>query len=121
MSPSATVLATAIFVAIIALASFSPAKSQQNTASVDASAMATQPADVEPCLGCHAADLAGRPGRTPSLHASGVLKHYTKKQFEVVMNTGVTNDGGHVRGGMPTFHWKASTSDAVYKYLKTLK
>lgn len=73
------------------------------------------------CANCHGANLAGRKGFAPSLHASGVLKEYTPSTFARVMNTGVTNDGGHVRKPMPVYHLKNADGTAIYAYLKTLK
>ncbi len=73
------------------------------------------------CANCHAANLAGRKGFSPSLHASGVLKEYNAATFARVMNTGVTNDGGHVKNPMPVYHLKTADGTAIYAYLKTLK
>lgn len=73
------------------------------------------------CANCHGADLAGRKGFAPSLHQSGVLKEYNAATFARVMNTGVTNDGGHVQKPMPVYHMKNADGTAIYAYLKTLK
>ncbi|HEX5322639.1 MAG TPA: cytochrome c [Capsulimonadaceae bacterium] len=72
------------------------------------------------CTGCHGANLKGKPGRTPNITASGGLKEYTKAKFEKVLATGVTADGGHLKG-MPVFGMKAHDADAIYAYLQTLK
>jgi hypothetical protein len=55
------------------------------------------------CNGCHGADLAGKPGFTPSLHRSGVLKEYSLHTFTRVLLTGVTAGGGHVKPPMPVY------------------
>jgi len=73
------------------------------------------------CANCHAANLAGRQGFAPSLHQTGVLKEYNAVTFARVMNTGVTNDGGHVKKPMPVYHFKNTDGTAIYAYLKTLK
>lgn len=73
------------------------------------------------CAKCHGATLAGRKGFAPSLHASGVLKEYNAATFARVMDTGVTNDGGHVQKPMPVYHLKNADGTAMYAYLKTLK
>ena len=73
------------------------------------------------CNTCHGADLAGKPHFAPSLHASGVLREYNVTTFARVMDTGVTNDGGHVRPPMPVYHLKTADSVPLYGYLKTLK
>ena len=74
-----------------------------------------------PCTGCHGADLAGKKGFSPSLHTSGVLREYNPITWARVMDTGVTNDGGHVKRPMPVYHLKAAQSNALYAYFKTLK
>ena len=73
------------------------------------------------CNGCHSADLAGKKGFSPSLHASGVLRKYNATTWARVMNTGVTEDGKHVEKPMPVYHLDAAKSGALYAYLKTLK
>lgn len=73
------------------------------------------------CSSCHAANLTGRKGFSPSLHASGVMREYNPKTWARVMDTGVTNDNGHVKPPMPVYHLKAADSNALYAYLATLK
>ena len=73
------------------------------------------------CNTCHNADYAGKQGFSPSLKSTGVLKEYNPKTWAVVMNTGVTNDGGKVKPPMPVYHLKAADSNALYAYFKTLK
>lgn len=73
------------------------------------------------CTGCHAPDLNGKQGFSPSLHTSGVLHEYTPKTWAVVMDTGKTNDGGMVKQPMPVYHMPVKDSTAIYYYLKTLK
>lgn len=78
-------------------------------------------AATDRCNTCHGADYSGKKGFSPSLHATGVLREYNAKTWATVMNTGVTNDGGHVRPPMPVYHLKAADSGALYAYFKTLK
>jgi mono/diheme cytochrome c family protein len=73
------------------------------------------------CNSCHAADLKGKPGFSPSLHASGVLKEYNPTTWARVMDTGVTNDGGKVKPPMPVYHLSKADSAALWTYFKTLK
>jgi mono/diheme cytochrome c family protein len=73
------------------------------------------------CNGCHAADYAGKKGFSPSIRAAGVTKQYTLATFERVMDTGVTEDGDHVRRPMPVYHMPAAKSAPLYAFLKTLK
>ena len=73
------------------------------------------------CNTCHAASYAGKPHFSPSLHASGVLREYTPKTWARVMNTGVTNDNGHVKAPMPVYHLTAAKSASLYAFFKTLK
>lgn len=73
------------------------------------------------CNSCHGADLAGKKGFSPSLHASGALKEYDAKTWARVLDTGVTNDGGKLKPPMPVYHMKAADSAALYAYFKTLK
>ncbi len=56
------------------------------------------------CNGCHGADYAGKKGFSPSIRANGVTKQYKLATFERVMNTGETEDGGHVEKPMPVYH-----------------
>ena len=53
------------------------------------------------CNSCHGADYAGKKGFSPSIRANGILKQYKLAAFERVMNTGITEDGGHVKKPMP--------------------
>ena len=78
-------------------------------------------ASAQRCNTCHGKDYAGKPKFSPSLHASGVLKEYNTKTWAVVMNTGVTNDGGKVKAPMPVYKMKPADSLALYTYFKTLK
>ncbi len=78
-------------------------------------------AESNGCNGCHGANYAGKQGFSPSIRSTGVLKEYNVKTFERVMNTGVTNDGGHVKKPMPVYHFSAKKSDPLYAFLKTLK
>ena len=73
------------------------------------------------CNTCHAPTYGGKKGFSPSIRASGITKKYTLKTWERVMNTGVTEDGGHVEKPMPVYHMAAKDSAPLYAYLKTLK
>ena len=73
------------------------------------------------CNGCHSANLQGKPGFSPSLHQSGVLKEYNAKTWEKVLDTGMTNDGKMVKKPMPVYHMPKAKADAIYAYCKTLK
>lgn len=73
------------------------------------------------CNSCHGGDYAGKQGFSPSLKTAGVLREYNPMTWARVMDTGVTNDGGHVKAPMPVYHLKAADSGAMYAYFKTLK
>ncbi len=73
------------------------------------------------CNSCHGADYAGKKGFSPSIHANGILKQYKLATFERVMNTGVTEDGGHVEKPMPVYHMDAKKSAPLYAFLESLK
>ncbi len=78
-------------------------------------------AESNGCNGCHAPDYAGKKGFSPSIRAGGVTKQYTLATFERVMNTGVTEDGGHVEKPMPVYHMDAKKSAPLYAFLASLK
>lgn len=73
------------------------------------------------CNGCHSATYAGKKGFSPSIRSNGVLKQYKLATFERVMNTGVTEDGGHVNKPMPVYHMDAKKSAPIYAFLESLK
>ena len=73
------------------------------------------------CNSCHAADYAGKKGFSPSIRANGVTKQYKLATFERVMNTGETEDGGHVEKPMPVYHMDAQKSAPLYAFLESLK
>ena len=73
------------------------------------------------CNSCHGADYAGKKGFSPSIRSNGILKKYTQATFERVMNTGVTEDGGHVKKPMPVYHMDAKKSVPLYAFLESLK
>jgi mono/diheme cytochrome c family protein len=73
------------------------------------------------CNTCHAANFKGKPGFSPSLTSTGVLKEYNPKTWDRVMNTGITNDGKPVKKPMPVYHLSAADSNALWAYFKTLK
>ncbi len=73
------------------------------------------------CNGCHSATYAGKQGFSPSIRANGVTKQYKLATFERVMNTGVTEDGGHVNKPMPVYHMDAKKSAPLYAFLESLK
>lgn len=78
-------------------------------------------AESKKCNTCHSADYAGKQGFSPSLKSTGALKEYNPTTWARVMNTGVTEDGGHVKPPMPVYHLKKADSDALWAYFKTLK
>ena len=73
------------------------------------------------CNSCHGADYAGKKGFSPSIRANGVTKQYKLATFERVMNTGITEDGGHVEKPMPVYHMDAKKSAPLYAFLESLK
>ena len=73
------------------------------------------------CNSCHGANYAGKKGFSPSIRANGVTKQYKLATFERVMNTGVTEDGGHVEKPMPVYHMDAKKSAPLYAFLTSLK
>ncbi len=78
-------------------------------------------AETNGCNGCHAATYAGKKGFSPSIRATGVTKQYTLATWERVMDTGVTEDGGHVQKPMPVYHMPAAKSTPLYAFLKSQK
>lgn len=78
-------------------------------------------AESNGCNGCHSATYAGKKGFSPSIRANGVTKQYKLATFERVMNTGVTEDGGHVERPMPVYHMNAKKSAPLYAFLTSLK
>ena len=78
-------------------------------------------AESNGCNSCHGADYVGKKGFSPSIRANGVTKQYKLATFERVMNTGVTEDGGHVEKPMPVYHLPAAKSAPLYAFLESLK
>ena len=117
--------ATAAFAGLMLLAAHSgpPASAKLKIPSASAAqAMQGKALVTKMCAGCHGADLAGRKGRSPSIRAShGPMQHYTKKQFERLMDSGITDDGKKVMPYMPAFKMSAAKADSIYAYLKTQK
>lgn len=73
------------------------------------------------CNGCHSATYTGKKGFSPSIRSNGILKKYSLTTFERVMNTGVTEDGGHVKKPMPVYHMPAQKSAPLYAFLESFK
>ena len=73
------------------------------------------------CNSCHGADYAGKKGFSPSIRSTGILKQYKLATFERVMNTGITEDGGHVQKPMPVYHMDAKKSAPLYAFLESQK
>ncbi len=73
------------------------------------------------CNSCHGATYSGKKGFSPSIRANGVTHEYNVKTFARVMNTGVTEDGGHVKNPMPVYHLPAKDGTDIYAFLTTLK
>ena len=78
-------------------------------------------AESNGCNSCHGANYAGKKGFSPSIRANGVTKQYKLATFERVMNTGVTEDGGHVEKPMPVYHMDAKKSAPLYAFLESQK
>jgi cytochrome c551/c552 len=78
-------------------------------------------AEENGCNSCHAATYAGKKGFSPSIRANGITAKYTLAHWERVMNTGVTEDGGHVNKPMPVYHMPAAKSAPLYAFVKSLK
>ncbi len=55
------------------------------------------------CNRCHAPNLAGRQGFSPSLYPNASLKEYKQASFVHMLLTGITPDGGHVKPPMPAY------------------
>ena len=73
------------------------------------------------CNSCHGATYAGKKGFSPSIRADGVTKQYKLATFERVMNTGITEDGGHVEKPMPVYHMPVKQSAPLYAFLESQK
>ena len=78
-------------------------------------------AESNGCSSCHSATYAGKKGFSPSIRSTGVTKKYTLATWTRVMNTGVTEDGGHVEKPMPVYHMAAKVSAPLYAFMKSLK
>ena len=52
---------------------------------------------------------------------TGVTKQYKLATWERMMNTGITEDGGHVNKPMPVYHMVAAKSAPLYAFLTSLK
>ena len=78
-------------------------------------------AESNGCNGCHSATYAGKQGFSPSIRATGVTKKYTLATWERMMDTGVTEDGGHVQKPMPVYHMPAAKSAPLYAFLMSQK
>lgn len=73
------------------------------------------------CNSCHTATYSGKKGFSPSIRSTGVTKQYTLATWERMMNTGVTEDGGHVAKPMPVYRMSAKDSAPLYAFMKSLK
>ena len=78
-------------------------------------------AESNGCNSCHSATYAGKHGFSPSIRAGGVTKQYTLVTWERMMDTGVTEDGGHVKKPMPVYHMPAAKSAPLFAFLKSQK
>lgn len=79
-------------------------------------------AESNGCNSCHGATYTGKQGFSPSIRANGVTAKYTSALFVRLMNTGTTEDGGHVRKPMPVYPKMAvKDSTALYTFLKSQK
>jgi len=124
-SPGALTLAFGLCVTLAGIhtSPAAPAKAAKKPAASPAAQIAVGKAISEQngCNGCHTATYAGKKGFSPSIRASGVTKQYTLATWERVMNTGVTEDGGHVQKPMPVYHMPAAKSAPLYAFLKSQK
>jgi len=78
-------------------------------------------AESNGCNSCHTATYSGKKGFSPSIRSTGVTKQYTLATWERMMNTGITEDGGHVKKPMPVYHMAAKDSAPLYAFMKSLK
>ena len=107
-------VATAALGVVIAGASLTP-PSNADTGSAGKAVVTAK------CIGCHGPQLQGRPGFAPNISGSGVLKLYTKAQFEKLMMSGVGANGKQVKPAMPTWHFAPAQADPIYADLKSTK
>ncbi len=73
------------------------------------------------CNSCHGATYVGKEGFSPSIRANGITRQYTAKTFARMLDTGVTEDGGHVRKPMPVYHLPVKDGTDLYAFFTTLK
>jgi mono/diheme cytochrome c family protein len=100
------------------------AKPMKHMKSMMAGAVSSAPALLTKyhCNACHAPNLMGKPGFSPSIKGTGSLHDYTQAQFVKLMHTGMQNDGKHVRRPMPVFAQMPTTQAVtIFKYLKAQK
>jgi len=123
MRISVTVAASLGLVACFGLASVCPAAPPLKNAKTNIALIAKGKAlsNSKKCTGCHGPDMAGRPNFSPSLHASGPLRHYTAKTWARALDIGVDEEGKPFKKPMPTYHMAAPDSAALFAYCKTLK
>lgn len=100
-----------------------PPKAMKHPAAASAAQIVAGKAIAESngCSSCHSATYAGKKGFSPSIRANGVTHQYTLTTWERMMNTGVTEDGGHVNKPMPVYHMPAAKSAPLYAFLTSLK
>ena len=124
-SPTALTLAFGLCITLagIQTSPAAPPKAAKKPAASPAAQIAAGKALAESsgCNGCHSATYAGKQGFSPSIRANGVTKKYTLATWERVMDTGVTEDGGHVNKPMPVYHMPAAKSAPLYAFLKSQK
>ncbi|MGI4791956.1 MAG: c-type cytochrome [Janthinobacterium lividum] len=126
IKPAAALTAAFGLCAVFAIIQTSPAAPvhPMKKPMMSSAAMITQGKTISEsngCNSCHGATYAGKKGFSPSIRANGVTKQYKLATFERVMNTGVTEDGGHVKRPMPVYHMPAAKSAPLYAFLESLK
>ena len=126
MNPTAALTAAFGLCAILAVTQISPAApmhAMKKPMGGSAALMTTGKgiAESNGCNTCHGATYSGKKGFSPSIRANGVTKQYTLAKFERVLNTGETEDGGHVKKPMPVYHMPAAKSAPLYAFLKSQK
>ena len=123
LTPSAILTTTFGICIAVAAISVSPAAPGHmiKHASLDTAQIAHGKALIasKGCDSCHSSNLAGKKGFSPSIRATGITRKYNTVTWARMMNTGVTEDGGHVKAPMPVYHMAAKDSLALYAYLKT--
>ena len=127
MRLSPALLGSAILAVTLAFAATTGAMAKHATAKKSSSSALVAKGKAlmssQHCNACHAADLKGKAGFSPSLHASArPMKEYNEAKFVRLMTKGLDDDGKPVRPPMNNAcHQTVANSKAMYAYLKTVK